>query len=572
MTSGEFSYRTRTQNLSRLASDVFDLLIIGGGITGAAVARDAASRGLKVALIERSDFAFGTSSRSSKLIHGGLRYLQNFELSLVFEALRERTFLLKTVPHLVRPLKFFMPVYSTDKRGMSLLSAGLWLYDTLSLMRTPGVHKRLNKAQLLAEFPAIENKNLKGGFQYFDASMWDDVLAIETLRSATELGAVVANYVEAVAPVWDGEFVTGFRVRDQEKKPGQGELIIKAKQVVSCVGPWTDQLGRLVSQSWGKWINPSKGVHLVFSLDRLNIPGAFVMSNNEDLRISFAIPRPDIGGGVVIVGTTDGPSPENPDLITVESAEVDYLMALLTQYFPSLKLTRDDIISTYVGVRPLMGAANSDKKTVLQKVSREHHIEMGPGGVVFVAGGKYTTHRTMAKEVVDHALHTWKSRLKDGNLGEFPKNLGRSNTKTPVNPLVSPEYLDDMRTRSQKLGLHITDQLLIRYGSAFFEMVEVDQKRKGESGPKGFEFIEDQLRMAIRREMVVRLSDFYFRRSGLFLALKDHGLSWLDRLLVVWAEELGDTSGRGAAKTEAEIEAERLRTIADIEQASIWGK
>jgi len=200
--NSEFSFKTRQRAIDRFKSEVFDLLIVGGGITGASVARDAQSRGLNVALIEKGDFASGTSSASSKLIHGGVRYLENFEFKLVFEALSERTHLLKTSPNMVRPLPFYLPVYETDPRGKIILSLGLWLYDLLALFRAPGFHKRFSKKQMLKEMPALKPEGLTGGFMYYDASMWDDVMVVENAHAAYDLGSTLANYVEGISPIW----------------------------------------------------------------------------------------------------------------------------------------------------------------------------------------------------------------------------------------------------------------------------------------------------------------------------------------------------------------------------------
>ncbi|MGZ3688099.1 MAG: FAD-dependent oxidoreductase, partial [Bdellovibrionota bacterium] len=231
-----FSHATREEALQRFRTESFDLLIVGGGISGAGVARDATRRGLKVALVEKHDFAFGTSSRSSKLIHGGLRYLQNMEFGLVFEALAERALLLKSVPHLVRPMPFLLPVYEGDSHGRAILGIGLWLYDLLALFRTPEFHRSLSREKMLEEVPGLRAEGLKGGFKYSDATMWDDVLAVETLRAASQDGAAVANYVEAAAPVWTGDRITGFRVRD---RISGSEIEIRASRLVVCAGPWT---------------------------------------------------------------------------------------------------------------------------------------------------------------------------------------------------------------------------------------------------------------------------------------------------------------------------------------------
>ncbi len=512
----EFSHKTRQASLDRFRSETFDLLVIGGGITGAATARDAASRGIKVALVEARDFAWGTSSRSSKLIHGGLRYLENMELKLVFEALSERTRLLKLVPHMVRPLEFYLPVYRGDHPGRWMLSIGLWLYDLLSLFRTPGFHRSLSRKKLLAKLPFLKAEGLKGGFKYYDASMWDDVLSVETLRSASSLGAAIANYTEAVTPLWEENQIRGFEVLDKET--GQ-KFPLRAKRVVVCAGPWTDLVGSKLNQQWKHWLNPSKGVHLIFDLKRLPVPGAVVMGHPDDGRISFVIPRPDFGDGVVIVGTTDGPTPADPEKAEIEPADVRYLMDLLNKYFPDLRLTTSDIVSAYVGVRPLMGSqssttgseGSSKSASSLQKVSREHYIGRGPGGTVLVAGGKYTTHRTMAREIVDVTLQTWKKDHEEHKAPPLPDRIGPSRTDTPLN---------DEACRFDTLG------------------------------------------EAIRTGMVLHLDDFYLRRTALYASRKDHGLPLAGELSKVWAEEMG--------KSEDERKAELERLQAELERRSSW--
>ncbi len=543
----DFSFRARAEALRRFQNEVFDLLIIGGGITGAATVRDAASRGLKVALVEARDFAWGTSSRSSKLIHGGLRYLQNMEFGLVFEALSERSHLLKTVPHMVRPLPFFMPVYRGDKPGKFLLNVGLWLYDVLALGRAPGFHRTFSKKKFLEQVPFLKAEGLKGGFRYFDASMWDDVLAVETLRAAHEAGAAVANYTEAVTPIWEGECIKGFQVRDLESDAAP--IALRANRTVVCAGPWTDQVGFKMSSHWRRWLNPSKGVHLIFDLKRIPVPGAIVMSHPEDGRISFVIPRPDYGAGVVIVGTTDGPTPLEPEKAAVELGDVDYLMELLNRYFPTLRLTTGDIVSVYVGVRPLMGAQASTvgsegtapraTASDLQKVSREHYIGSGPGGAILVAGGKYTTHRLMAREVVDIALTKWREDAAQGK-AEGPGTIGASDTEGPVNPLATLEAVSESRRAAADRGWGVPEALWNRYGAEALEIFAIHRNQTDDIPElEGFPFLGAQLRYEIRNGMVVRLEDFYFRRSGLYATRKDHGLPVAPALARLWAEERG---------------------------------
>ena len=551
---GEFSYRSRQQALDRFEKESFDLLVIGGGITGAAVARDASSRGLKVALVERRDFAFGTSSRSSKLIHGGLRYLENMEFGLVFEALAERALLLKTAPHMVRPLPFYLPVYQGDSNGRGILSLGLWLYDLLALFRTPGFHRSLSKKKILRDIPFLKSEGLKGGFRYFDASMWDDVLAVETLRAAHELGAAIANYVEAVSPIWDGQRMIGFELSDQENAR---RISVRARKVIFCTGPWTDWMGQKCSQKWKDWLSPSKGVHLVFDLKRIPIPGAMVMSHPQDGRISFVIPRPDFGSGVVIVGTTDGPTPKDPEKAEITADDVQYLMELLNRYFPTLKLTTSDILSAYVGVRPLVGdqvnlmgsegqeqgshEKNAAEGNHLQKVSREHFIDHGPGGSVVVAGGKYTTHRKMGEEIVEFTLKHWKAESERDPLVSFPKNLTRPETKSPVNSGATSEAMQEcLRKAQREHSVELPKELIERYGQGAWEIWNIyENESPPQADPDGFPLLHAQLKYAIQNEMVIHLEDFYLRRLPLYAARADHGLPWAESLARLWAKERG---------------------------------
>lgn len=569
---GEFSFRTRQKALERFRSETFDLLVIGGGITGAAVARDAVSRGLKVALIEKYDFAFGTSSRSSKLIHGGLRYLENLEFGLVFEALAERALLLKTVPALVKPLPFYLPVYAGQTKGRGILNLGLWLYDLLALFRTPGFHRSLSKKKILQEIPFLKSEGLKGGFRYFDASMWDDLLAVEILRAASQKGAAVANYVEALEPLWKDQTIAGFRVRDRENQTQGQTFEIHATRTVVCVGPWTDLLGSSLSKSWKPWLNPSKGVHLIFDLKRIPIPGAMVMSHPEDGRISFVIPRPDYGAGVVIVGTTDAPTAPEPEKAEISPTDVRYLLDLLNRYFPDLHLTAEDIVSAYVGVRPLVGSSvhriedsqTGSSSESLQKVSREHHIDRGPGGTVIVAGGKYTTHRKMAEEIVDFAVKQWGEDAQKNPRMAPPPALEKPETRTPINPMTTHEAMSRVEIKSG----HIPSELSRLYGAESEEIVKIHESSKAarqpfsRPDPEGFPLLEAQLRFAMREQMVAHLEDFYLRRTALFASRKDQGLPWAEPLSQVWAEELG------LAQSEAQSEKKRLE--AELKHRSQW--
>jgi glycerol-3-phosphate dehydrogenase len=565
--NSEFSSVSRRRTLERFKTERFDFLVIGGGITGAAVARDAATRGLNVALVERDDFASGTSSASSKLVHGGLRYLENFEFKLVFESLSERAHLIRTQPNMVRWLKFYLPVYENDARPMALISIGLWLYDLLSLFRAPHFHRRLSKEQILKEIPKLSPKGLVGGFTYYDASMWDDVMCVENARAAHEIGAAIAPRVEALEPVWEdrgGERqIGGFRCLDRESG---GTIEVRAKRTIVCGGPFTDLLGEILLKGapdeeakryrekngrWKHWLKPSRGTHLVFSKERLPVAGAMLLSNIEDTRVSFVIPREDFGPGVVIVGTTDAESPPDPSDVRAEDVDVAYLLRLLDRYFPEAKLGPSDILAKYVGVRPLMdpkfGQDGADGGGSLAKVSREHHIDRGPGGTTMVAGGKYTTHRTMAIEIVDKALAFWTEDFWRDHADRLPP-WHQARTETSTNPAVSNEAVSEFRAeiapavKSGKVDATTLEELIERYGADARDILELHEKYP-ESGPspEGFPYLEAQLRHGIRKEMVLRLEDFYFRRLPLYLCRKDHAEEWIEPLSRVWADELGKT-------------------------------
>jgi glycerol-3-phosphate dehydrogenase len=548
--SPEFSFRTRDGALKRMSEETFDLLVVGGGITGAAVARDAVSRGLSVALVERQDFSFGTSSRSSKLIHGGLRYLQNLEFGLVFESLSERALLLQTMPHMVRPIPFYLPSYAGAKISKNIYDLGLWLYDLLALFRTPGFHRRLSRSQFETAFPAIRKEGLLGGFRYYDASMWDDVLGIEVLRDAVRQGACVASYVAAEKPLLEDGKLVGFEVRDGLTGSAQS-IPVRAKKVVLCTGPWADEIGKILDPNWQPWLKPSKGVHLIFDAKRLKLPGTLVMAHPEDGRISFAIPRPDYGTGVVIVGTTDGPTAADPARAEVSAEDVSYLLDLLNRYLPDLGLKETDVVSAYVGVRPLvdpnLGALEADQGTAasLQKVSREHRIDHGPGRSVLVAGGKYTTHRTMGEEIVDFALRSWGEDARKGKAPSLPERLVPPQTRTPVNPLATGDARKAAQLELSHLGKEVPEVLFDRYGAEVRELLSIDEDLRKSDGPselkdpEGFPLLEAQFLFSMRRGAVIKLQDFYLRRCPLFFCRPDQGRPWADRLARLWVRELG---------------------------------
>jgi len=525
-----FSFVERDKWISKFERETYDLIIIGGGITGAGVARDAASRGMKVALIEARDFAFGTSSRSSKLIHGGIRYLENLEFRLVFEALSERRLLFENAPHLVHPLRFVLPLYRGGRVGMFKMGLGMWLYDALSLFEAPEPHERLSASETMLRLPLLKESDLLGSYVYSDAYMDDDRLVLETLRSAADFGAEAVNYVRATGAIKEasGGRLIGVLAEDVI---GRRPLKIFGRHIISTVGPWTDELASRLIDSWKNILRPSKGVHLTFSRDRIPLQQAVVMAADHEKRIVFGIPRHEM----VIVGTTDTDFQSDPSEVTTNSEDVSYLLRVANEYFPGAKLTADDIIATYAGVRPLVDDGSESES----KTSREHLILRDPRNVTFVAGGKYTTYRRMAEETVEVALEAYSV--------EEQVRFQKPNTKLPLNPLASLDSLHVARRNVSQVSQEfaqpesLVSALVERHALETESILErlVTHPLASRDLPPTIKLWMAEVLHAVEETMCLSLCDFYFRRSPLFLSQPDHGVSMLPTLARVMQSALG---------------------------------
>lgn len=544
------SHRDRSNSIQKMREEEFDLAIIGGGITGAGIARDAASRGMKVALIEANDFASGTSSRSSKLIHGGIRYLENMEFGLVFEALSERQRLFEMAPHLVHPLRFAIPVYQTGRVPAWKMGLGMIAYDALSLYEAPELHEFLDSCELLAQYPLLQANGLTGGFTYSDAYMDDDRLVLETLRSARAFGAEMANYVKAVGAVMDNGRVRGIECTDFE---GNQTFVLTARQIVSSVGPWTDRVGQTLFKNWKRVMRPSKGVHLTFHKDRFPLHDAVVMGAEN--RIVFAIPRHEM----VIVGTTDTDFSLDPGQVRTETEDVDYLLNVIENYFPGANIKASDIIGCYAGVRPLI----DDGSQTESKTSREHMIWTEPHGVTFVAGGKYTTYRNMAEQTVTAVLELMSV--------EDRVRFGKTQTVQPLNPLVTESYLERAKTehRSWAETLYVdpqnTAKLAERHGMEGFHIAEA-AVAEGIDRAIAAEWLWcAEALHAVENTMCMHLTDFYFRRTPLILSRRDHGIPFAKAV----AETMGSRLGWNLTRQLEEINA--LQNQISRELAATFG-
>ena len=532
----KFSFTGRAADFQRLGEEQFDLLIVGGGITGAGAARDAASRGMKVALIEAQDFAQGTSSRSSKLIHGGIRYLENLEFGLVFEALSERRLLFEIAPHLVHPLRFVLPLYEGSRVGMFKMGLGMWLYDALSMFEAPEMHERLDPIGTVDRIPLLQSHNLMGSFVYSDAYMDDDRLVIETLRSAHKMGAMPISYVKAVGSKFENGKVVAVEVEDQISKK---KCLVRAKHVICTTGPWTDLVAPQLVKEWKKILRPSKGVHLTFRRDRIPISQAVVMAADHEKRIVFAIPRHEM----VIIGTTDTDFQQNPLEVSTTSQDVDYLLNVAREYFPGADLKKSDIIASYAGVRPLV----NDGAETESKTSREHIIIEDPQNVTFVAGGKYTTYRLMAEQSIESALKSFSL--------EDQVRFRNSQTKVALNPHATIEKLDTISyqlpqiARAHGVSRAVAETLFFRHGEEAHEILEkykksvfasnsTDQKDQNQAHADKLMLWSLEAKHAINQSMCFHLTDFYTRRAPLFLSQADHGLGLIASISKVFAEEL----------------------------------
>jgi glycerol-3-phosphate dehydrogenase len=370
------------RSLDSLAGDTFDVLILGGGITGAGVALDCVLRGFRTALIDKGDFAGGTSSVSSKLVHGGLRYLEHGDFPLVYEALHERRLLLENAPHIVHPLRFLVPFYRGSRVPPWKYRVGLTLYDLLAGRGNLQRSRPVPLPQLHREVPGLRRDGLTGGAAYFDAQMDDARLCIEVLRTAAAVRAVVANYAEATA------FEPG-GVRAVDRIGG-GELLIRARQVVNATGPWVDAVCRLAGDTGGPYLQPTKGVHIL-TADR-GLPAAFLLLHPADGRVFFVIPWL----GKTLIGTTDTFDDQGPDALKITRQDIEYLLEGHNRYFGP-PLEAGDVLGSYAGLRPLIRSRPGDPSAL----SREFRFIESPGGLLSVAGGKYTTYRRMAEVVSD---------------------------------------------------------------------------------------------------------------------------------------------------------------------------
>ncbi len=436
--------------LDAVSGTKFDVLVIGGGIVGAGVARDAAMRGLRTLLVEMSDFASGTSSRSSRLLHGGLRYLAQGRLGLVREASLEKMRLSRLAPHLCRPLSFVFPVWKGGPWGLWKLSAGVRVYDLLCGGRNLGRSSTLRAAELLGEVPGLREEGLRGGVRYFDGFTNDARLVIDTLRSAAACGATVMNYARLVAAERAGD---GWRVAVRDELAG-GLREFEARTVVNAAGAWAEGLGPSRVR-----LRLTKGVHLVVRQAELPVSHAVVLS--EGRRILFAIPW----GERVILGTTDTDYSGDPAAVRTEACDVEYVLGVVNEAFPRARLEPGDLVATWAGVRPLI-ASGREREGAPSDISRSHRIRVAAPGWIDVAGGKLTTYRLMAEQAVDRLGEFLRPRPPASRTAEAPLEAAAAGLSGLLPPPVTREVV--RRCCREEWAVHLDDVMLRRTSWHFY--------------------------------------------------------------------------------------------------------
>ncbi|MGE7665125.1 glycerol-3-phosphate dehydrogenase/oxidase [Ureibacillus composti] len=493
-----FSFKERTNIINILNRYSFDVLVIGGGITGAGIALDAASRGLSVALVEMQDFAAGTSSRSTKLVHGGLRYLKQFEVGLVAEVGREREIVYENAVHVTTPEWMLLPLYKEGTLGKLSTSVALNLYDKLAKVKKTERRQMLTKKETLEKIPNLKQEGLLGAGYYVEYKTDDARLTIEVLKKAVEYKAICLNYARVTDFITEKKKIVGANVRDEIS----GETItIHAKQIVNATGPWVDEVRKLDQIENGKYLKLTKGIHIVLNQSDFPLEQA-VYFDTPDGRMVFAIPR----DGKTYVGTTDTFYDEDPVQPIATKEEVVYLLDAIHHIFPELNLRPEQVESTWAGIRPLIAEDGKDPS----EISRKDEIWFSSNGLMTIAGGKLTGYRQMAEEIVDKIVK--RHRFKHAQDCET-KYLLLSGAKG-LNSQNFNDYVANKAKIGEAAGIEYEEakSLVRRYGTNVDRVFEYARTLELNGLPRA---LHAELLYAIHHEMVYTPSDFFIRRTGL---------------------------------------------------------
>ena len=575
--SGSVAF-SRESALERLAGETFDVVVVGGGITGAGVALDAASRGLRTALVEKDDFASGTSSKSSKMVHGGIRYLQQRDFRLVYESLAERQHLLENAPHLVTPLPFLIPLFGRDgvvsKTVARSYSSALWLYDLTGGVRIGRRHQRVSKAETLSHLPTLDVERLVAGFLYYDAQADDARLTLTVLRTAVlDHGAVAANYLPAVGFLTDpGGRVSGIRVNPVARPGSSGtgsfgdvaggpEFDIRARVVVNATGVWADEVASFDDHPLLHSLRPAKGVHVTVPAERLPCDIAAVLPVPGDRRSVFVVPWPE--GRHTYVGTTDTAYEGSLDDPTCGPDDVDYLLRAVNAATTS-DLTRRDVTGVWAGLRPLL--APTEGRRVSERtadLSRRHTVRTSTTGVITVTGGKLTTFRKMAEDATDQVVR----RLGLSGTPSRTKHLRLRGAPASSPPPRRRSTLRPQRGAGGEAGL--SAHLRARYGTEASEVMALVDGRPDLLEPvvEGLPYVRAEVLYAVRAEMARSVDDVLSRRTRALLLDARASAAAAGQVAALVGAELGwsdeEVQAHGAAFAE--------RALAELAAAGVAG-
>jgi glycerol-3-phosphate dehydrogenase len=497
----KFSVTDRPAIFAKLRSEKYDLLVIGGGITGAGIALDAASRGLKTALIEKNDFAYGTSSRSTKLIHGGLRYLKQLEFGLVKEVGSERAIVHRLAPHLVIPEKMLLPLSEKKGLGYWLTSIGLKIYDWLAGVKPEDQRKMLTKIQTLKYEPLLKKDDVKGGAIYAEYRTDDARLTMEIVKTAAIHGADLLSYCQAHEFIYTGDLITGVKATDCLVG---GKLEINAKVVVNAAGPWVDELRDINKSKQGKRLQLTKGVHIVVAHNKFPVKQA-IYFNVDDGRMIFAIPR----GRATYIGTTDTFYDGDKDNVQTSREDAEYLVAAVNSNFPTVGLSVNDIESSWAGLRPLIYEEGKSST----ELSRKDEIFESQTGLISIAGGKLTGYRKMAERVVNLVVkkHFANKLLTECKTHQLKLSRNSFNDVAEVRKFtLSLEH----KLASHNFPKHIPAYLVENYGQQVVFILDLWTDRDPAEAQE-LSLLKAELHYCIRYEMVCTLQDFFVRRTGL---------------------------------------------------------
>ncbi len=546
-----FSWQTRAQSIAQMKAEPFDVLIIGGGITGAGLALDAAARGLKTALIEKRDFAAGTSSRSTKLIHGGLRYLEHYDFALVREGLRERAELLKLAPHLDEPFPFVIPIYADKRRNYDhplLVRAGLVLYDLLAGKYNIQRHRRIARAEALQLAPQLDPRGLKGALVYYDGRTNDARLVIEIIKTAHAHKAAIANYVKFVSFRKDAAGkVSGAQLCDECTG---ASFNVQARVVINATGVWMNEVRSLSTDlsADDKQLRPSKGIHLTVSAERLQVTTAWLIPALGEKRFYFVVPWE----GRVNIGTTDTDYRGDKDAPGALEAEVTNILQAINAYFPSAQLEPSDVISAWAGLRPLISSGNAKQSTTA--VSRKEEIFTDPDGLISLAGGKLTTYRLMAERGIDLAVEQLQARFGVTAQPVSTKQI----TLSGGFPRADLEAQAQQIAQRENLPLATAYHLLHNYGTNtahLLALMHEDAALKQQLLPD-LPNLAAEVIYAVREELALTIADVLTRRTR--VAMLGAALDCVATVADLMAREL-DWDEKQKAQQIADFEAEYER-------------